>query len=99
MRDSVAWRARGYFLVKLPLATVAWPSVAACWLGGLFCVTFPAWQALGLGTASSLARPRSPSCHSASSLLLIAPWATHGLTQADRWLMRSLLGPGLPRQR
>jgi len=33
------------------------------------------------------------------ALLLVAPWATHGLTEIDRWLMRGLLGPGSPAER
>jgi len=96
IRDSVSWRARGYFLVKLPLAATSLAVITACWLGGLFCLTFPAWQALGLGpvTAGSFAfLPLGV------VLLLAAPWATHGLTEADRWLMRALLGPGSSAQR
>jgi signal transduction histidine kinase len=94
--DPVAWRARGYFALKLPLAVTGLAVIAACWLGGLFCATFPAWWSLGLGSAFG-----SASLSSSFSflpvggiLLLAAPWATHGLTEADRWLMHNLLGPG-----
>ena len=48
MRDTAGWRARGYFLVKLPLAALAMAVIAIRWLGGLFLLTFPAWRALGL---------------------------------------------------
>jgi Putative sensor len=51
MSDAVAWRARGYFMVKLPLAVAATVLAAACWLGGLFYLTFPVWWVLGLDGA------------------------------------------------
>jgi hypothetical protein len=89
--DPVSWRARAYFLVKLPLATVGLAVLAACWLGGLFCLTFPLWQALGLGPVTAGSFTFLPV---GVVLLLVAPWATHGLNGADLWLMRSLLGPG-----
>src|SRR5208283_4310670 len=34
-----------------------------------------------------------------AALLLIAPWLTRGVVTADRWLARSLLGPGTLTQR
>jgi hypothetical protein len=34
-----------------------------------------------------------------ATLLLVGPWATHGLTEMDRRLMRGLLGPGSPADR
>ena len=49
--DPVAWRTRGYFALKLPLAVIGLAVIAACWLGGVFCLTFPAWWTLGLGSA------------------------------------------------
>jgi len=90
--DPVAWRARGYFALKLPLAAAGLALTAACWLGGLFWLTFPAWRALGLGF-SSLAGSFT-FIPLGVVLLLAAPWVTHGLTEADLWLMRGLLGPG-----
>jgi signal transduction histidine kinase len=99
MRDSVAWRTRGYFLIKLPLATVGLAVVAACWLGGLFCVTFPVWQALGLDTGFAFATSFN-FLPLGVALLLAAPWATHGVTEADLWLMRGLLaGPASSAER
>jgi signal transduction histidine kinase len=98
--DPVSWRARGYFALKLPLAAAGLAVVAACYLGGLFCVTFPAWWALGLGGDSRHGGTLSTLAGSFSLLpiggvlLLAAPWLAHGLTEADRWLMRGLLGPG-----
>jgi signal transduction histidine kinase len=103
--DPAAWRARGYFALKLPLAAAGLAAVAACYLGGLFCATFPAWWALGLGSASRHGGTLStlPSSFSllpiGGVLLIAAPWLAHGLTETDRWLMRGLLGPGSAEQR
>ncbi|MGH3211119.1 MAG: sensor histidine kinase [Trebonia sp.] len=92
--DPVAWRTRAYFALKLPLTIAGLAVIAACWLGGLFCSTFPAWWSLGLVghwvTTLSTAFSFLPL---GAFLLLMAPWATHGLTEADRRLMRGLLGP------
>lgn len=50
--DPVAWRARGYFALKLPLAVAGLAVAAAARLGGAyqltFPLTFPAWWSLGL---------------------------------------------------
>jgi signal transduction histidine kinase len=97
--DSVAWRTRGYFALKVPLAAVGVAVIAACWLGGLFCLTFPAWRTLGLGAAFGDAAittlPGSFILLPLGAVLVLAgPWATHGLTETDRWLMHALLGPG-----
>jgi signal transduction histidine kinase len=90
--EPVAWRARAYFALKLPLAVVALAVVALTWAGGLFCLTLPAWWALGLGSASGLAGSFG-FIPLGVALLLAGPWLTHGLTETDRWLMRGLLGP------
>ncbi|MBO0786403.1 MAG: sensor domain-containing protein [Actinobacteria bacterium] len=44
--DRAAWRARGYLVLKLPLAVAGLAAAGCCWLGGLFLLTFPAWWAL-----------------------------------------------------
>jgi signal transduction histidine kinase len=97
--DPVAWRARGYFALKLQLAVLGVAVIAVCWLGGVFCLTFPAWWTLGLDSALTGTALASPSgsftlIPLGVALLLAGPWAVHGLTEADRWLMRGLLGPG-----
>jgi signal transduction histidine kinase len=98
--DPVAWRARAYFALKLPLGAVGLAVIAACWLGGVFCLTFPVWWTLALSTVfgGSLASSLT-FLPLGAALLLAAPWATHGLTETDRWLMRGLLGPGSPAER
>jgi signal transduction histidine kinase len=97
--DPGAWRARAYFALKLPLGAVGLAVIAVCWLGGVFCLTFPAWRTLGLGRVFGDAGLASLSGSFSLlplgvALLLAGPWLTHGLTEADRWLMRGLLGPG-----
>jgi signal transduction histidine kinase len=98
--DPVAWRARAYFALKLPLAALGLAVAAGCWLGGLYFLTFPVWRAL----ASSVL----PSVSLAGSFLLIplgaalflaAPWLLRGTTEPDRWLIRALLGPSSPAER
>jgi len=97
--DPAAWRARAYFGLKLQLAVIGLAVIATCWLGGVFCLTFPAWRTLGLG--STLGGTALASLSGSFTLLplgvvllLVGPWAMHGLTEADCWLMRGLLGPG-----
>jgi signal transduction histidine kinase len=95
--DPASWRARGYFAVKLPLAAAGVAIAAGGWLGGLLWLTFPAWRTLAWFHASL--------AHSfafvplGAALLLVAPWLLHGVTEADRFLIRGLLGPGTPAER
>jgi signal transduction histidine kinase len=98
--DPVAWRARGYFALKLPLALVGLAAIATGWLGGIFCLTFPAWWTIGLRSVLGGSLPGAFTLLPLGfALLLVAPWATHGLTEIDRRLMRGLLGPGAPAER
>jgi len=99
--DPASWRMRAYFALKLPLAAVSVAVIAACWLGGVFCLTFPAWWTLGLGTAFGVVNLAGSFTFLplGVALLLLAPRATHGLTEVDLWLMRGLLGPGSPAER
>jgi signal transduction histidine kinase len=95
--DPATWRARGYFAVKLPLAAAGLAVAAAGWLGGLLWLTFPAWHALAWFRASL---PQSFALVLLGvALLLAGPWALHGITEADRRLVRGLLGPGTPAER
>ena len=136
-RDKTAWRARGYFVLKLPLAVASLAVAAGCWLGGLFFLTFPAWWGLlthvlptptavptvnlcrpggtctavpagapihgadavhfllsidGIGTVN-LAQHQLVLVLLGAALLLAAPWLTRAVTEADRSLIRGLLGP------
>jgi signal transduction histidine kinase len=60
------------------------PVVALTPFGALRIATFPGtFAAFAAGTA----------------MVLAAPWAARGVTAADRWLMRGLLGPGRLAQR
>jgi signal transduction histidine kinase len=101
-RDAVSWRARGYFALKLPLASVGLAVAATGWLGGLFYLGFPAWWSLGLrgagfgvsGLAASFAL-----LPLGAALLLAGPWLLHGTTESDLWLVRHLLGANSPEER
>ena len=97
MSDPVAWRARAYYAIKVPLAGLSLAVAGVFWLGGLFFLTFPVWRALGVPSPSLFL-----------SLLLIpvgavkllaAPWLVRGTTDADRRLVRTLLGPVSPAER
>jgi len=98
-RDPVAWRARGYFALKLPLASAGLAVAAIGWLGGLFYLGFPAWWSLGLRGAgfgvSSLAASFAL-LPLGAALLLAGPWLLHGATESDLWLVRHLLGANSP---
>jgi len=101
--DPASWRARGYFAVKLPLALAGVGVAAAGWLGGLFYLTYPAWWSLA--PSRTLGFPVASLAASFSLiplgvvLLLAGPWLLHGTTEADRLLIRALLGPGTPAER
>ncbi|HEX3715754.1 MAG TPA: sensor domain-containing protein [Trebonia sp.] len=99
--DPVAWRARGYFGLKLILSAAGVAVIAGCWLGGLFFLTFPAWWSLGLSGVFGIVNVAAAFTllPLGAALLLAGPWLTHGLVETDRWLMRGLLGPGLPSAR
>jgi signal transduction histidine kinase len=105
MRDPVSWRACGYFAVKPSLAVAGLVVAAGGWLGGLFYLTAP-----GLVVVAPAVLPvrRFPFLGHASpfvllplgaAMLLAGPWLLHGITEADRRLIRGLLGPSSPAER
>jgi signal transduction histidine kinase len=99
IRDTQAWKIRGYFLMKPILASFHLVVAAGFWLAGLFYLTYPLWQAFagagpGLGSghpvrlaASFLFVPLG------AALLLAAPWLTHAMSELDLILIRGFLGP------
>jgi signal transduction histidine kinase len=104
IHDAAAWRARGYFALKLPLAAVGLALAVGGWLGGLLALTYPAWHTLtheyllpgfhlGGTPASFAVLPIG------AVLLLAAPGLLHGVTEADRRLVAALLGPSTPAER
>ena len=102
--DPVAWRARGYFALKLPLAIAGLIVIGAGWVGGLFYLTYPAWRALGCYGPFGGFGVRSLGLSFAlvplgAALLYAGPWLTHNVTEADRWLVRGLLGPRTSEER
>ena len=104
LSDPVAWRIRGYFGLKLPLALTGLAGVAAGWVGGLFWLTYPAWWALGCYGPFGGFGIRSLGLSFALiplgvALLYGGAWLTHNVTEGDRWLMRGLLGPRTSQER
>jgi signal transduction histidine kinase len=95
VRDKHSWRARAYYGLKLPLAALSLAVVAGLGLGGLFFLLFPAWWALGLrgDIATSLAGSL-PLVLLGAVMLVVAPWLLRATIAPDRWLIRTLLGPG-----
>jgi signal transduction histidine kinase len=102
--DPASWRARGYFGVKLPLAVAGLVIAVGGWLGGAFYLTYPAWWSAGARVmfggflvhnlaASFALMPLG------AAMLFAAPWLLHGVTEADRRLIRGLLGPSSPAER
>ena len=101
--DPAAWRARGYFALKLPLAVAGVAVAAVGWLGGLFCLTFPAWRSLAPHVFGGFPIVNLAASFTllplGAALLLAGPQLLHGITEADRWLVRGLLGPSSPAER
>jgi signal transduction histidine kinase len=99
--DLHTWRARVYFVVKLPVAAADLLVAAGLRLAGLFYLTYPIWWELAKadpwlprdGHIVTLAGSFLPL---GAVLVLAAPWLTHAITDADRTLIRSLLGPDSP---
>ena len=104
IQDRPTWRARGYFAVKLPLALAGVAAAAIGWVGGLFYLTFPLWWSVGAHVAFGGFLIHSLADSFAllplgAALLLAGPWLVHEVTEADRRLIRGLLGPVSPAER
>jgi signal transduction histidine kinase len=97
LRDAASWRARGYLLVKLPLAMVTF-YVIVLWGEALFWFIYPIWwQLTGLGGPLPFIDADTwPSALAVALIGLVAlfafPWAIRVLVWCDRQLIRSLLG-------
>jgi hypothetical protein len=98
--DRAAWQARSYFGLKLPLGAIGL-ATAGITLGGLAGLTSPIWWGFAnLGLEVSIGGPHgilsgvSLLVPLGVVLLFAGPWLTHGITEADRLLVRGLLGPG-----
>jgi signal transduction histidine kinase len=76
---------------------------AACWLGGLYYLTAPAWWSLGLhdtlGFRITTIGFAFLLCPLGAALLFAGPGLLHGVTNVDFWLIRRLLGPSSPAER
>jgi signal transduction histidine kinase len=92
-RDRVAWRARGYIAIKLPLAVIGLLAGVGSRLTGLWWLTAPLWWQPRPGGAGGLVVTFVLMPAMAVVLLAASPWLTHAVTEADRSLIRDLLGP------
>ncbi|MBA2950975.1 sensor histidine kinase [Streptomyces himalayensis] len=111
LRDSSAWRAVAYVLVKLPLATLGLYAVL-WWVIGAINVIAPLRWAAGqrdMALLHPLPGGGQPPVHSLEgafaaaavgcAILLIAPWLTRAVVAVDRRLLHALLGPSLLAER
>jgi signal transduction histidine kinase len=98
IRDTQAWKIRGYFLMKPVIASFHLVVAAGFWLAGLFYLTYPAWQeyaGAGPGLGSGHPVPVAASflfVPLGAALLLASPWLTRGVCELDLLLIRGFLG-------
>jgi len=99
IRDTQAWKIRGYFLMKPVIASFHLVVAVGFWLAGLFYLTYPAWQEFagaGPGLGSGHPVPLAASflfVPLGAALLLASPWLTRGVCELDLLLIRGFLGP------
>jgi signal transduction histidine kinase len=99
IRDTQAWKIRGYFLMKPVIASFHLVVAAGFWLAGLFYLTYPVWQVFagaGPGLGSGHPVPLAASflfVPLGAALLLASPWLTRGVCELDLLLIRGFLGP------
>jgi signal transduction histidine kinase len=99
IRDVPGWRARGYLLLKLPVALVMFLAAAGCWLAGLFGLTSPIWWLAGHMHSAGQAAFAVLLVPAGLAALLAAPWLTRAAVAADKSMIRALLGPSSLAQR
>ncbi len=98
IRDTQAWKIRGYFLMKPVIASFHLVVAAGFWLAGLFYLTYPAWQewaGAGPGLGSGHPVPLAASflfLPLGAALLLASPWLTRAVCELDLLLVRGFLG-------
>jgi len=97
IRDTQAWKIRGYFLMKPVIASFHLVVAAGFWLAGLFYLTYPPWQEFagaGPGLGSGHPVPLAASflfVPLGAVLLLASPWLTRAVCELDLLLIRGFL--------
>lgn len=86
--DRAAWRAIGYFLLKVPL-TFAMALAVGTWLLAVVGIASPLLGSAGSERLLAHVLMFAPG----AALFFIAPWAVRFFVEVDRRLMRALLGP------
>jgi signal transduction histidine kinase len=115
LRDRVGWRAMAYLLVKALLTFVGIFTALSIWIDAFTCLSYPFSghsQPSEFGVARIFFRPAGFLSIQSTGFLhglaivvtgvilfFVAPWATRGIVNLDRLLMRSLLGPGAMAER
>lgn len=115
LTDPVNWRSWLYLIVRFPLGVMSFVVAIAAWGYAITFLTYPAWfwlipqrDAAGnlrrgaqLGATTYLHRPVTVVVTAIVGVLLlgVAPWLVHGVVLAERWLIRTLLGPSRASER
>ena len=109
LRDRVGWRAILYIIAKAALAIIGILTAISVWFDAFSCFSYPVSQGHHpsvYGLAQFLFPPGYFSVSDPSwfhglavfwtgiLLFFAAPWVTRLYVYLDRWMMRSLLGPG-----
>jgi signal transduction histidine kinase len=99
IRDRVAWQARGYFALKLPISVADLVVAVGLRIAGVFYLTYPIWWVLArtspwvFGGHSGTLAGSFTFVPVGVALLFGAPLLAHAVTEVDGRLIRGLLGP------
>jgi signal transduction histidine kinase len=109
LTDTVAWRALGYAIVKIPLVIFGVWIGLSLWLQAIACLLYPLASGTGPVHGVGIIHSRFTLSHATPAatgplhpalvfvygaiLFLIAPWAMRLVLYPDRLLLRLLLGP------
>lgn len=115
LSDPVNWRSWLYLIVRFPLGVTSFIVAVAAWGYAIAFLTYPAWfwlipqrdasghlrRGAQLGTTTYLDSPATLILTAVVGVLLVgvAPWLVHGVALAERWLVRTLLGPSRSAER
>ena len=102
LRDTTAWRALGYCLLKLPLSLVT-VYFGYLILAGLVAMTYPAWwlsghELFGVARVATAGRAWAVAAGGVAGVL-VGPWPIRLCVGLDRRLIRALLEPDPRRAR
>ncbi|WP_251096371.1 sensor histidine kinase [Streptomyces sp. Caat 7-52] len=99
LTDPVAWRTLLYLVLRLPLGVAGFASAVALPLGCGWLIGYPLWARLLQPGPMPFTWLDAGSTVLGLILLSAVPGAIRGLSGANRWLARLLLGPAGAQQR